>query len=406
MRWNTLARTKVACAYFFVVPGLVYALLVSRLPALKEQVGANEAEVGFILLSYGLSGLVGLILSAPIIRKLTSRRVLRVASLSLLFALPVTALATSPLTLGLACICVGLGTGFVDVAMNAQAIEVEKHHNVRCLAFMHAGYGLGGMLGSVSAAVFAGIGVTPLWNFGLLMVLLAILRPFTVPRLLDDTSVAPRPEETDSRAGTGKKSRALALPPLFVIFCGVVAGCNYATEGSVGEWGALFLCTKGAGEQTAALVYGVFSLAAVFCRLVTDVLRTHHEDFHIMLCGSLLAVAGMATVLFVDSAILALFGYACMGFGLAPIVPILFSRAGSCPGVSAGTASAVVSVLAYSALLLFPPLIGSLPMPVTCRQDFCCPLASPVCLSWPPSSSGRERTGVRGDEGGEQFPGK
>lgn len=168
MRWNTLARTKVACAYFFVVPGLVYALLVSRLPALKEQVGANEAEVGFILLSYGLSGLVGLILSAPIIRKLTSRRVLRVASLSLLFALPVTALATSPLTLGLACICVGLGTGFVDVAMNAQAIEVEKHHNVRCLAFMHAGYGLGGMLGSVSAAVFAGIGVSPLWNFGLL----------------------------------------------------------------------------------------------------------------------------------------------------------------------------------------------------------------------------------------------
>ena len=79
-----------------------------------------------------------------------------------------------------------------------------------------------------------------------------------------------------------------------------------------------------------------------------------------MLCGSLLAVAGMATVLFVDSAILALFGYACMGFGLAPIVPILFSRAGSCLGVSAGTASAVVSVLAYSALLLFPPLIGIL----------------------------------------------
>ena len=356
MRWNTLARTKVACAYFFVVPGLVYALLVSRLPALKDQVGANEAEVGFILLSYGLSGLVGLILSAPVIRKVSSRWVLRIASLSLLFSLPVTALATSPLTLGLACICVGLGTGFVDVAMNAQAIEVEKHHNVRCLAFMHAGYGLGGMLGSVSAAVFAGIGVTPLWNFGLLMVLLAILRPFTVPRLLDDTSVVPRPEETDSRAG--KKSRALALPPLFVIFCGVVAGCNYATEGSVGEWGALFLCTKGAGEQTAALVYGVFSLAAVFCRLGTDVLRTHHEDFHIMLCGSLLAVAGMATVLFTEGAILALLGYACTGFGIAPIVPILFSRAGSCPGVSASAASAVVSVLAYSSLLLFPPLIG------------------------------------------------
>ena len=397
MCWNTLARTKVACAYFFVVPGLVYALLVSRLPALKEQVGANEAEVGFILLSYGLSGLVGLILSAPIIRKLTSRRVLRVASLSLFFSLPVTALATSPLTLGLACICVGLGTGFVDVAMNAQAIEVEKHHNVRCLAFMHAGYGLGGMLGSVSAAVFAGIGVTPLWNFGLLMVLLAILRPFTVPRLLDDTSVIPRSEETDSRAGTGKKSRALALPPLFVIFCGVVAGCNYATEGSVGEWGALFLCTKGAGEQTAALVYGVFSLAAVFCRLVTDVLRTHHEDFHIMLCGSLLAVAGMATVLLWIAPFSHFSATPAWASGLRPLCPYCSA------GQEAAQACRRVQQAPWSLYWPTAPCSSSrrslafLPTRAGLPQPFCFPWVSPVCLSWHPSSLGRERTGVRGD---------
>ena len=49
-----------------------------------------------------------------------------------------------------------------------------------------------------------------------------------------------------------------------------------------------------------------------------------------------------------------------MGVGLAPIVPILFSRAGNAPGVSPGKACATVSVFAYSGMLVFPPSLGAL----------------------------------------------
>ena len=360
MRWTALARAKAACAYFFVVPGLVYSLFTSRLPALKEQVAANEAEIGFILLSLGFSGLIGLLLSAPLIRRFTSRRVLRVSSLALLFSLPVAAMATSPLTLAAGCVFIGLSTGLADVAMNTQAIEVEKHYSVHCLAFM------GALLGSISAAGLAALGMSPFWNFVVLMSAAALVRPFMVGHMQDDSLTVPREE--------GPK-KAFVLPPLFVILCGLVAGCDYATEGSVGEWGALFLFSvKGASEQTAALVYGVFSLSTVACRLVTDLLRTHFDDFHIIFCGSIVAVTGMTTVLFAPGSFLTLAGYACMGCGLAPVVPILFSRAGSYPGVSASAASAVVSVLAYSSLLLFPPLIGVLAHAYSLRTALMLPL--------------------------------
>lgn len=366
MRWTALARAKAACAYFFVVPGLVYSLFTSRIPALKEQVAANEAEIGFILLSLGFSGLIGLLLSAPLIRRFTSRRVLRVSSLALLFSLPVAAMATSPLTLAAGCVFIGLSTGLADVAMNTQAIEVEKHYSVHCLAFMHAGYGMGALLGSSSAAGLAALGMSPFWNFVVLMSAAALVRPFMVGHMQDDSLTVPREE--------GPK-KAFVLPPLFVILCGLVAGCDYATEGSVGEWGALFLFSvKSASEQTAALVYGVFSLSAVACRLVTDLLRTHFDDFHIIFCGSIVAVTGMTTVLFAPGSFLTLAGYACMGCGLAPVVPILFSRAGSYPGVSASAASAVVSVLAYSSLLLFPPLIGVLAHAYSLRTALMLPL--------------------------------
>ena len=77
-----------------------------------------------------------------------------------------------------------------------------------------------------------------------------------------------------------------------------------------------------------------------------------------MFGGSLLALGGMLLVLLSDIVPLCLAGYALMGAGLSPLVPILFSRAGSCSGISAGRASAIVSILSYSGLLFFPPLLG------------------------------------------------
>lgn len=134
---------------------------------------------------------------------------------------------------------------------------------------------------------------------------------------------------------------------------------SYAAEGSVAEWGSLLLFTvKGAGEHTAALVFAAFSITTVFCRLFGDRLRHVLSDFILLFGGSLLALAGMLLALFSPLPAVCLAGYALMGAGLSPIVPTLFSRAGSCPGISAGRASAIVSILSYSGLLFFPPMLG------------------------------------------------
>lgn len=135
----------------------------------------------------------------------------------------------------------------------------------------------------------------------------------------------------------------------------------YVAEGSVAEWGSLLLFTvKGAEESTAACAFAVFSAATVCCRLFGDGLRRRRPDSAIVFFGGLLATGGMALVLSVQSPLLCLAGYACMGTGLAPMVPIFFSRAGACPGVSPSRASAVVSFLSYGGMLFFPPLLGFL----------------------------------------------
>ncbi len=352
MKWTRFVRAKSVCAYFFVGPGLMYGLFTSRMPALKEQVHANEAEIGFVLLAFGLSALCGLLSCASLIRKFTSRKVIKYATFLLMFTLPLCGLMTSPLCLGLAVISMGFLTGLVDVAMNAQAIQLEKRFAAPCLALMHGSYSLGGLVGALSSASFAALGIAPFWNFAIIMAVYMLPRPWAVPRLAKDQVIKEGTKDTRQKKG-------FALPPLFVILCGLLAACCYSGEGTVGEWGSLYLFSvKGSSEHMAALVYACFSVSTLTCRLFVDMLRTQFTDFPIALCGGLLATSGMCIVLNSPYAPLCLVGYCCMGLGMAPLVPLCFSSAGKCPHVTPEEASAVVSVLGYGGLLACPPFIG------------------------------------------------
>jgi fucose permease len=213
---------------------------------------------------------------------------------------------------------------------------------------MHASYSIGGVLGSIAGALFAGLGASTLLNFACVLVLYFCFYPLALPHMLAD--------ETQQKDNELKKSGRI---PLFVLLCGLLSMVAYSAEGSVAEWGSLFLFTvKGTSEFMAALVFGAFCTTMVLGRLVGDRLRCAFGDFPLLLAGASLAFLGMSTVLLSPWAALCLFGYALMGLGLAPIVPIFFSRAGSTPGITPGKASAVVSFMGYSGVLVFPPSLG------------------------------------------------
>lgn len=349
MKWSDFTIARAACAYFFICPGLAYGLFTSRLPALKSQTGADEAQIGLILLSLGLSSVVALSCSGWLIARFGSALILRIGSLVLVLATVLCSLAADPVQLGLTCILVGLGMGLADVSMNTQGIQIERRYASPCMSLMHASYSLGGVLGSLTGAMFASLDLSPFTNVAGVLGFYTCLRFWAAPRLMEDSA-----PDSKIQSPTGKHSL-----PLFVFLCGLLSMIAYAVEGSVAEWGSLLLHTvKGATEQTAALVFAAFSTTTVLCRIFGDRLRSYWGDFILALGGSVLALCGMSAVLFFNNPAACLVGYAFMGAGLSPIVPILFSRAGSYPGVSAGKASATVSLLSYSGLLFFPPLLG------------------------------------------------
>ena len=229
--------------------------------------------------------------SSWFIRRWGSSLVLRFSSASLMLATILCGLAPSPLVLGCFCVLFGLSMGFLDVTMNTQGVENERLYRLPCMAFMHAAYSLGGVLGAVTASLFAALNLGLFANALIVLGLYALLRPWTVPFLLPDSMAQP----SKKKDGTGKKRSPL---PFLVLVCGCLSMFVYAAEGSVAEWGSLLLfAEKGAPESTAAFVFAAFSGTTVLFRLFGDRLRQRLGDFALCLGGGLLATAGLATVL-------------------------------------------------------------------------------------------------------------
>jgi fucose permease len=89
-----------------------------------------------------------------------------------------------------------------------------------------------------------------------------------------------------------------------------------------------------------------------------DFLRARFSEKLLLRSSATLTAVAMAVVLLSASSTVALIGYALIGAGLAPIVPILFNAASRVPGSSSAAAIAAVSSIGYSGFLIGPPLIG------------------------------------------------
>lgn len=349
------ASARLACMFYFMAPGLAYGLVTSRMPALKNMTGATEGELGIILLCFGLSALIGLAFAPRLIAKISAKTTLLASSLACMVFVVLVSFSSSVWFFGIAMALLGICMGLCDVTMNVQGVEVERAYKKSSMNILHAGYNIGAAAAACAGSIFAATNFGVWVNFVLPVAVMAGMLWWAEPRLVTGNLEKPERSESSPLVSVEPKKRL----PFLVWVCGLLCVCCYVSEGSVGEWGSLYLHQeKAAPESIAALVFAGFSICSLLCRLVADRLRNNFGDFLVSTAGATLALAGMLTVLSSSSWSICLIGYAMMGLGQAPIVPIAFSRAGAIKGVSTACATSLVSLLAYAGLLFAPPAFG------------------------------------------------
>lgn len=342
-------RGRWAVAAMFLANGFLMGAWVPQIPLLLPRHGIGESTVGLLILVLGLGALASMTFCGRLITRHGSRPVLRVFAGLAVPVLPLVILAPGLLTLALAMFLFGAMLGCMDVAMNANAVEVESRLGRAIMSSSHGFWSLGGFAGSALGGLLIaqwGPEAQALAVAAVLALTVAAAAPF-----LDAAPGAAKPAEMHSH-------RLLPRDPLIWAVGGLALLCMLA-EGGIMDWAALYLMQQqGADVAQAGLGFACFAGAMAIMRFAGDGLRNRFGAVRTLRASTLIAAAGLLTAALAPSLWVALPAFALAGLGLANTVPIMFSAAGNHPGLSAGAALSTVTMIGYSGILIGPSGIG------------------------------------------------
>ncbi|MEV8609391.1 MFS transporter [Amycolatopsis sp. NPDC051373] len=342
---------------FFALNGFAVGMWVVHIPVVERATGISHTTLGALLLVLGGAAFVGMQVSGPLADRFGHRRVVPAAGVLLGLALFLPGLATSWWALGLSLVVFGFFNGSLDVAMNAQAVVVERAYPRPIMAAFHAMWSIGGALAAVVGAAVLGTGIPTAVTLSATGAL-CVVASLAAGRLLLDSGRG----EPETETGTGPAPVTPSRTPSRVVWLlGALAFALMLAEGVANDWAALHLQdVLGTSASTAALAYGSFAVAMTVGRFATDRVAALAGPVAVVRYGSALAAVGLATASLSPWVPLALVGWAIFGLGLAGGVPQLFTAAGNLDTRASGALMARVVGLGYVGLLAGPALIGGL----------------------------------------------
>ncbi|GAA1595475.1 MFS transporter [Actinoplanes couchii] len=349
---DRLRRGRVATSVVFLLFGVALGVWTARIPAVKESLGLSDGRLSLALLAFAAGCITGMVLIGRLTDRFGSHRVMIPAMMLEGVLLIGPGLSGGLVTLGVALFAFGAVHGTLNIAMNANAAEVERETGRPIMSSFHAIYSIGGFLGAVLGSVFAHAGASvaaTLINVGLAVLVLAALASTWVLR---SRPVPDDPGETGTERAGGRR--------MLLVFYGIVVLCTLVGEGAAADWSAVHqrddLRTS---ESFAAYGYAAFAIMMTLGRFVGDRAAGRFGPLAVIRASGLLAAVGLGAGLLVAHPVALIAGWGLFGLGLACVAPQFFTAAAGVDPRRAGQALSTVVGIGYVGFLLGPILIGA-----------------------------------------------
>ena len=330
----------------FLINGLGMSAWAPLVPFARDRLHLSGSMLGALLLCLGIGSLAAMPVTGKLVARFGCKGVMLCSIALVLAMLPLLATSHHTLLMALTLMLFGAGLGTLDVAMNYQAVEVEKAARRPMMSGFHAFFSLGGILGAGTVSLLMSASLSPLAAVGVVMVVMVLLLLRSQPGMM--TTRLHQPNQP-----------WLVRPRGWVAFLGLLCFILFLAEGAVLDWGALLLLQS--PEMTTSLAglgYAVFSVAMTLGRFTGDKIIQRCGRYPVMLGGALAAAAGMTLAVLIPWPLLALLAFLLVGFGLANTVPMLFNAAGNQHDMPANLAISAMTTLGYAGILSGPALIG------------------------------------------------
>jgi MFS family permease len=347
MHSSDVSRARAATFMAFFVTGAVFATWAARVPAVQDRLGLSSGGLALAVLGLEGGAVLGLPAGGMLVARAGSRWTLRLGFAVYPPALLGAALATSLAWLTAMLALMAGANSLIDVAMNAQGVELERRCRRPLLSSLHAGHSLGVLAGAVAGTIAAASGLALTTHFACAAALGLLAGQAAARRLLLEPRRPPQ--------------AALVRPTRSFVLLGLVAFCAFLIDATASTWSAVHLRSeRDAGPALAAGAFTAFALTLALARLVTDRLVARTGRTRFVQLAAPAAAAGAAVALVAPAPLLAVAGWGLLGAAVGGIAPTVLGAAPAMSTASPAVAIAAVTTLGYLGSFSGPPLVGAL----------------------------------------------
>jgi MFS family permease len=369
-RWPRLAVIAV-----FFAHGFLFASWTAHIPQLKQHLGLSDGRLGLVLIGAPIGSVLALVVAARLLPRVGSRPMVRLALLGYCVSGPFIGLTGSSETFFIAFLLWGFFQGMLDVAMNTQAIAVERYSRRVLMPGFHGSWSSGTLVGAVTGAAAVGLGISLSEQLLVLAIPCLLVVGWLTTRMIPDDREG---DDRDSSSASHEGHRGVLTVDLVVL--GGIAFADMLCEGAAADWAAVYLHNS---LHTVALVAGmgfaVYSLAMLAIRLAGNRLFTRFAAHRLLTLLAFIATLGFAAGLVIGTPASVLIGFALLGAGLGCVVPMTLRAAGAVGNVHTGRAVASVAGCGWAGFVIGPVIIGAIASSTTLHTAlFLLPLLTTV----------------------------
>jgi len=349
-----LSAQRLSTRFSFFGLGFATAAWAPLIPFAQQRLHFNHADFGLLLLCGGLGAMLAMPATGKIVQRIGCRVPIGFTLLLLAVLLPSLSLWSMPLMMAITLFLFGTAAGSLGVALNIQAVVVEKNSLKSLMSGFHGMASLGGLAGALTITALLALSISSVISAFAVSLLLVIIVFLSVPysiKAVENTSL--------EASSTVKKSIRQRLPQPLVILIGIACFIIFMTEGAAMDWSGIYLTHQyGVNAAFAGLAYTFFAIAMSTGRFTGHYLIRYFGEKKLLTYSAICATLGLALVSIAPRWWLVLVGYTLVGAGCSNIVPIMFSCAGRQKMMASAVALSCVSTMAYTGILVGPAFIG------------------------------------------------
>jgi len=216
-----LKNNRIAVCAYFLVNGFLLGNWTARIPAVKEYFAASNSLLGILLFCIAAGAMTAMPFTGSVISRFGSHRVTVFTGALMCLALPMLALMPNVYVAGMAFFGYGFAGGSMDVAMNGQAVYVERDYKRPIMSSFHAVFSAGMAVGAVVGGLFTKTDWS-LFSHFLSVGIISIVIVFLASAYLIDALAEER------KAGEDQPS--FIFPNKLILPLGLIAFCSMVGE--------------------------------------------------------------------------------------------------------------------------------------------------------------------------------